>query len=58
MPLAAIGWIIGSLGVAGLGLGFFADKAGEATKDSGNAALKLAAAGVVTYIILKKTKVL
>ena len=55
---AALPWILGGLGVAGAGLGFFADKSGEAVQDSGNAALKVAVAGVVTFVILKKMKVI
>ena len=38
--------------------GFFVDKAGEGVDDASNGAVKLAAAGVVGYIALKKFKVI
>lgn len=58
MPIAALPWILAGAGVAAAGLGFFADKTGEAVNDTSNAALKMAAAGVLTYVVLKNMKVL
>lgn len=39
------GALLLGLGAAGLGLGYLADKSGEAVDDAGSGALKLAAAG-------------
>lgn len=56
--MPAIAWILAGLGAAGVGLGFFADRSGQAVDESSNAALKFAAAGVVAYIVMKKAKVI
>lgn len=58
MPLAVLPWLITAVGAAGLGLGYFADKSGEAAQDGGNAAVKVAVAGVLTFVVLKKMKVI
>lgn len=56
MPVLA--YIIGSVGVAAVGLGYFAKESGQAVNNTGDAAIKAAAAGLVMYIVLKKAKVI
>jgi len=59
MPLipAAIKLGLTAAGVMFAG-GFFVDKTGEGINDASNGIVKIAVAGGVAYIILKKVKVL
>jgi len=53
MPLLLIG-----IPFALAATGFFIDKTGEGINDASNAAIKLAAAAGVGFIVLKKAKVI
>lgn len=56
--MPAIPLLLAAAGVAFAGVGYFAKSSGQAVENSGNAALKLAAAGLIGYVVLKKAKVL
>jgi len=54
MPLIAVS-AVAALLVSG---GFFIDKAGEGVNDASNAAIKIAIAGGIGFIVAKKLKVI
>lgn len=56
MPVIAWYMIAGGAGLAGLGI--FTDKVGEGVNEVSNGFVKLAIAGGVTYVALKKAKVI
>jgi len=48
-----------ALGIAGLGVGGWAvDKVGEGINDASNGLLKLAVGGAITFVAMKKFKVI
>lgn len=55
IPIAAVMLAGAALTTSG---GYLVDKTGEATADAANSIVKIAAAAVVSYVILKKTKVI
>jgi hypothetical protein len=53
LPLLIIGVPVGLAA-----LGFFVDKTGEGVESASNGVIKLAAAGAIGFVVLKKAKVI